>query len=1183
MSAILIFVILVSGDLGCEDCVRVDVPQAGIKLSPISVREVVRVNVTAINKIEHGLTVPLDGAEGPKFPKVSVFTEAQEQKINDFVARNEEALGIEFDDLVLQSTEDDNGLWKAFYTQEYEGIPVHDSLVSIVVDSGRVVKTKTKYHANISAPTMPQITLENAIQSAKNELGVDDEPLETKLLIYPYEEKYYLVWEFAFPLTIEGNAPHGWVAYVGAQTGEIIHYYDSIVYDIQVNGTVTGLKYYPVHPNQTQKAANFTNGLIFLLEYFGDVFHTRTNSTAESYMVLKEPLNLSNATSANLSFRVERDWGCYWVTCSNHFYAEASNTTDNESWQTIINLPYKDYTFEYSAPLVYNLSQFLGQERVYLRFRGYSLEERAGLFLDNITVTTNNGVVFFDSAENTSNWNATRFWITPGHFFEGSSTATNENGSYRKTASKLNETVLYFNLWGDDVSVLNFDTPHTLHLHYMNESGTYNWTINDTSDRQEESNVYYHVTRAQSFFNPYVDVGLGVGTYVGFGDNFCNAFYYPTLIKLYFGDGQMPGCENLALGSDIILHEFTHRVVHAVYGSTPTSTEFSAMNEGWADYFACSMNNESRMGDGIYFNNFSHYIRDLNNTFRYPDDWSSSAHNNSRMFSGALWDTRALLGIDETDNLTMLAMKLKPESLSEFLGDTLTVNDDNANLSDGTPNATIICQSFYDNHGIYNKFCAGYTKTSLAFIDNTDNEVFEKGSVVAINGTAAPSADNNVTYRVEVNVSGNWTLIGEGNATVSEGSLVSWNTTGYAYGNYTIRLSVNDTSGNTSEEVFGAVLADITNPTIHSTSASPDPVEARTQLNLSANVTDNDVVASVIFQISGENLTAANNGGIYYNNSWDTNTTVGFYTVTVFVLDNSNNSANSTFNFTVHETVPPVVLSHSSEVSQTTANLSIGTNEQATCRYSGSQGIAFENMTDNFTSTNSTTHWVYFSGLSHSTTYHYYVRCKDVNDNIVATDYAASFTTHKPKTGGGGGGGGGSVPRTPKEPEPAPEPEEEPEVIEVIEPSREPQTYSIAGALEQSESQTLGLEQGDSAEFLFEEQTRSITLDSVTSEGVIIETSAGLKTIPTGGEVHIDLNGDGEDDVSITAESTGEGRAEITVTRLWQTQKAETGKATGFWLLGTGGTVAAVVGLLVFLSLTVFFFRDKILNGVFSK
>jgi len=75
-------------------------------------------------------------------------------------------------------------------------------------------------------------------------------------------------------------------------------------------------------------------------------------------------------------------------------------------------------------------------------------------------------------------------------------------------------------------------------------------------------------------------------------------------------------------------------------------------------------------------------------------------HDDSRILSGAMWDLRTMLGTDLADSLIIRAMKLEPHSFTGVAEAILTVDDDNADLSDGTPHFEQIKEAFYDNHGI---------------------------------------------------------------------------------------------------------------------------------------------------------------------------------------------------------------------------------------------------------------------------------------------------------------------------------------------------------------------------------------------------------------------------------------------------------------------------------------------------
>jgi len=65
----------------------------------------------------------------------------------------------------------------------------------------------------------------------------------------------------------------------------------------------------------------------------------------------------------------------------------------------------------------------------------------------------------------------------------------------------------------------------------------------------------------------------------------------------YFGNNSTLG--NLALMSDVLYHEYTHGVVDHVYTTDlPYSGQTGAMNEAWADYFACTINGNPVMTEG---------------------------------------------------------------------------------------------------------------------------------------------------------------------------------------------------------------------------------------------------------------------------------------------------------------------------------------------------------------------------------------------------------------------------------------------------------------------------------------------------------------------------------------------------------------------------------------------------------
>lgn len=103
------------------------------------------------------------------------------------------------------------------------------------------------------------------------------------------------------------------------------------------------------------------------------------------------------------------------------------------------------------------------------------------------------------------------------------------------------------------------------------------------------------------------------------------------------------------------------------------------------------------------------------------------------------------------------------------------------------------------------------------------------------------------------------------------------------------------------------------------------------------------------------------------------------------VEDASDNAITaSSATFTVADAAAPTIsnISPSGEQIAGTASMtmSLTTNESATCKYSGTSGVAFTAMTV-FTTTGTTGHSTAVSGLSDGNSYSYYIKCQDTSSN----------------------------------------------------------------------------------------------------------------------------------------------------------------------------------------------------------
>lgn len=116
--------------------------------------------------------------------------------------------------------------------------------------------------------------------------------------------------------------------------------------------------------------------------------------------------------------------------------------------------------------------------------------------------------------------------------------------------------------------------------------------------------------------------------------------------SLGFGMGRKA---NFALDGDVIYHEFTHAVVFSrgrlmfsvIEDDYGQNTDPGAMNEGLADYFSSSITGDPRVGEYASRNlTGAGNIRDLDNQDRCAEQRVGQVHEDSKAFSGALWQAR---------------------------------------------------------------------------------------------------------------------------------------------------------------------------------------------------------------------------------------------------------------------------------------------------------------------------------------------------------------------------------------------------------------------------------------------------------------------------------------------------------------------------------------------------------------
>src|SRR5207344_1605277 len=82
----------------------------------------------------------------------------------------------------------------------------------------------------------------------------------------------------------------------------------------------------------------------------------------------------------------------------------------------------------------------------------------------------------------------------------------------------------------------------------------------------------------------------------------------------------------------------------------------------------------------------------------------------------------------------------------------------------------------------------------------------------------------------------------------------------------------------------------------------------------------------------------------------------------------------------------------------TQTTLSLTTNENATCRYATTAGVAYASMTNTFSTTGGTAHSTSVTGLANGGSYSFFVRCQDAAANANTNDFTISFSVAQPDT-----------------------------------------------------------------------------------------------------------------------------------------------------------------------------------------
>lgn len=325
-----------------------------------------------------------------------------------------------------------------------------------------------------------------------------------------------------------------------------------------------------------------------------------------------------------------------------------------------------------------------------------------------------------------------------------------------------------FLLDGSHARVLTGSTCHSV-------SSTSYGTVNHTwsgDDYKYDYALFYRMNYIWKCYN---------NTISGFADNWYYANKMTGYANAYISKANPGSIEiaNLYARLTPTYHEYTHNVIARRSGSSTDSyignnsnNESSAMDEGFADYFACSFAGTSILPDAN-----GNILRNLDNDKKYENynSLSDSSYAGGIIIGGACWDLKELTTQNFVNNIVYESIKDIETPLATGFDDfvDLLLYCDDSTPQDGTPHLSSIITAFNTNHHIN-----GYEfKIGTCYTDETwlCSDIYILNDVIIPSGVTVTIGDN-VTVHVLTGkgIAVNGTLAVGSNVTFMNSTIYDW-------------------------------------------------------------------------------------------------------------------------------------------------------------------------------------------------------------------------------------------------------------------------------------------------------------------------------------------------------------------------------------------------------------------------
>ncbi len=279
----------------------------------------------------------------------------------------------------------------------------------------------------------------------------------------------------------------------------------------------------------------------------------------------------------------------------------------------------------------------------------------------------------------------------------GNSTQAAEDGSFTANDGQT----WNMELSGDWLTVNN-DAGRDGSLSFS--SGSPTWTTEDATQAEIDSYFFLHQVRTWlQDFNPSSSLITRPFTSNVNLSDVCNAYFDGQSVN-FFQDGG--GCNNTGRIADVNYHEWGHGLHYASVSGNAYPD--GSISEGIGDVTSFLQTLDPIIAP--YFTPDGGGIRRVDRDKVYPDDFVANdqyVHENGLIFGGAMWDLLGIMqdrygdaqyvekgdGWHATSQLFVDAIKAN-NTYDTVFDDFLAADDDNNDLSDGTPHVCQIIEAF---------------------------------------------------------------------------------------------------------------------------------------------------------------------------------------------------------------------------------------------------------------------------------------------------------------------------------------------------------------------------------------------------------------------------------------------------------------------------------------------------------